>query len=114
VAHDRVGVGSLHAPWDYGYIAGTSHKEAMLVFARRQDGRSPLEKALDAAADLKPGSWAGVEALSMLAIEAQGRSEAESLYASAVDASNELKPGSWESVRALTWLARAGRELSAD
>lgn len=80
------------------------------MFAKRQDGRSPLEKALDAASGLKVGSWASVEALSMLAIEAQGRPEAESLYASAVNASTGLKPGSWESVRALTWLARAGRD----
>lgn len=80
------------------------------MFAKRQDGRSPLEKALDAASGLKAGSWASVEALSMLAIEAQGRPEAESLYASAVNASTGLKPGSWESVRALTWLARAGRD----
>lgn len=83
----------------------------MLVFAKRQDGRAPLEKALDAAADLKPGSWASVEALSMLAIEAKGRPEAESLYKSALDASRGLSSGSWESVRALTWLARAGRDL---
>jgi hypothetical protein len=48
----------------------------------------------------------------MLAIEARGRPEAESLYASAVNAATGLKPGSWESVRALTWLARAGRDRS--
>lgn len=82
------------------------------MFAKRQDGRTPLEKALDAASGLKPGSWESVEALSMLAVEAQGRPEAESLYASAVDAATGLKPGSWESVRALTWLARAGRVRS--
>lgn len=82
----------------------------MLVFTKHQDGRSPLEKALDAASGLKAGSWASVEALSMLAIEARGRPEAESLYASAVSASRGLAPGSWESVSALTWLARAGRE----
>ena len=80
------------------------------MFARRQDGRTPLEQALDAASGLKPGSWASVEALSMLAIEAHGRPEAESLYASAVNAATDLKPGSWESVRALAWLARADRE----
>lgn len=38
--------------------------------AKRWDQRSPLEQALDAASGLKPGSWASVEALSMLAIEA--------------------------------------------
>jgi hypothetical protein len=89
-------------------------EERMPVFGKRRDGRAPLEQALDAAAGLKAGSWASVEALSMLAIEATGRAEAETLYNSALDASGRLSPGSWEGVRALAWLARAGRQLHAD
>jgi len=81
------------------------------VFGKGRDKGTPLEEALTAASGLKAGTWASVEALSMLAIEAHGRPEAESLYASARDASVGLSSGSWESVRALTWLARAGREL---
>ena len=81
------------------------------MFGKRRDIGSPLEEALKAAAGLKAGTWASVEALSMLSIEAQGRPEAENLYESARDATASLSSGSWESVRALTWLARAGREL---
>jgi hypothetical protein len=77
----------------------------------RKDERSALERALEAAAGLKPGSWAGVEALAMLSIEARGRPEAETLHESARRASAGLAAGSWESVRALAWLARATREL---
>jgi hypothetical protein len=84
----------------------------MLVFGKRQDVGPPLERALEAASGLKAGTWASVEALSMLSIEALDRPEAENLYESALDASTGLSSGgSWESVRALTWLARAGREL---
>jgi hypothetical protein len=60
---------------------------------------------------LKAGSWASVEALSMLAIEAKGRPEAQALLGSALDAAARLPSGSWESIRALAWLARAGREV---
>ena len=81
------------------------------MFGKARDRGTPLEEALQAASGLKAGTWASVEALSLLSIEAQGRPEAESLYASARDASAGLASGSWESVRALTWLARAGREL---
>jgi hypothetical protein len=80
----------------------------------RDDERAPLERALEAAAGLKPGTWAAVEALAVLAIEARGRPEAKPLYESAVRASTSLRPGTWESVRALAWLARAGRELAPD
>jgi len=83
----------------------------MHVFGKAPDRGTPLEEALKAASGLKAGTWASVEALSLLSIEAHGRPEAESLYASARDASAGLSSGSWESVRALTWLARAGREL---
>jgi hypothetical protein len=81
------------------------------VFGKRRDERPPLEQALAAASGLKAGSWASVEALAMLAVEARGRPEADGLYRSATDAAAGLSSGSWESVRALTWLARAGREL---
>lgn len=81
------------------------------MFGKRTDERPPLEQALATASGLKPGSWASVEALAMLAVEAQGRPEAEGLCASARDAAHGLSAGSWESVRALTWLARAEREL---
>jgi hypothetical protein len=89
----------------------TPSKETMPVFGKRSVSGSPLEQALDAASGLKAGTWASVEALSMLAIEAKGRPEAQRLYESAVEASTGLSSGSWESVRALTWVARAGREL---
>ena len=88
----------------------TSPKGTMLVSGRRRDTGSPLEQALDTATGLKAGSWASVEALSMLSIEARGRPEAETLHESALDASTGLSSGTWESVRALAWLARAGRE----
>jgi hypothetical protein len=81
------------------------------VFGRRHDERAPLERALAAAGALKAGSWASVEALSVLSIEAKGRAEADQLYQSALDASAGLSDGSWDSVRALAWLARAHREL---
>lgn len=82
------------------------------MFARNRERRSALDEALAAADGLKAGSWASVEALAMLAVEAQahGRPEAEALHAAAEGAAQGLRPGSWESVRALTWLARAGRE----
>jgi hypothetical protein len=77
----------------------------------RKDERPALDRALDAAAGLKVGSWESVEAFAMLAIEAKGRPEAQTLYESAERAATGLASGSWESVRALTWLVRAGREL---
>ena len=77
----------------------------------RKDDRPPLDRALEAAAGLKPGSWQSVEAYAMLAIEAHGRPEARRLYDDALHASRGLASGSWESVRALTWLSRAAREL---
>lgn len=79
------------------------------MFGKRPDDRPPLDQA--AASGLKPGSWASVEALAMLAVEAKDRPEAAGLCASAQAAARGLSSGSWESVRALTWLARAEREL---
>ncbi|HET6562891.1 MAG TPA: hypothetical protein VFG72_13530 [Marmoricola sp.] len=84
------------------------------MFGKRQEPGSPLERALDAAAGLKAGSWASVEALSMLSLEAKGRPESRALHSSALDAAAGLSPGSWESIRALAWLAHAGRELGLD
>jgi hypothetical protein len=72
---------------------------------------APLERALAAAAGLKAGSWASVEALSLLAIEAKGQPVATDLHRSARDAAAGLKDGTWDAVRALAWLARADREL---
>ena len=83
------------------------------MFGKRTDDRPPLEKALEAAAGLKPGSWTSVEALALLAVEAAGRPEAHTLHDQAVEASHGLAPGSWDSVRALAVLARADRELRA-
>jgi hypothetical protein len=80
----------------------------------RKDERAALERALEAAAGVKVGAWSSVEAFAMLAIEAQGRPEAETLYERARQASTSLAAGSWESIRALTWLARARRELGLD
>ena len=49
----------------------------------RKDERPPLQRALEAAAGLKAGSWESVEALAMLAIEAKGQPEARKFYDSA-------------------------------
>ena len=81
-----------------------------MAFGRR-DERDPLERALEAAAGFKAGTWESVQSFAMLAVEARGRPEADRLYDQALDASQTLKSGSWESIQALTWLARAGREL---
>jgi hypothetical protein len=82
------------------------------VPGRRNDQRPPLERGLAAAAGLTAGTWASVEALSLLAIEAKGRPEATTLHQSALDAAAGLSDGTWDSVRALACLARAERELS--
>lgn len=81
----------------------------------RKDERPPLERALEAAAGFKPGAgaWPAVEALAVLAIEAQGRPEAGELLQRARDTAAGLSSGSWESINALAWLARAERELGA-
>jgi hypothetical protein len=80
----------------------------------RSDERAPLERALEAVAGLKAGTWTSVEVLSVLAIEAKGRPEAGTLHHAARQASLSLSAGTWDSVRALAWLARAGRELEFD
>lgn len=79
---------------------------------KNRDERLPVQRALDAVASLKPGSWESVEALALLAIEVKGRPESASLRDAARSASAGLKPGTWESVRALACLARADRELA--
>jgi hypothetical protein len=84
------------------------------VFGRSQNHLTPLERALEAASGLKPGSWESVEALSMLSVECAGRPEARSLYESALTASQGLQSGSWASVRSLAWLVRAERALAGD
>lgn len=73
-------------------------------------GRSPLERAHDAARGLKPGTWEAVESLSVLAIAAAGTAEAAVWLDLARSTAAKLKPGTWEAVRALAWLARAERE----
>jgi hypothetical protein len=80
----------------------------------RKDERAALDRALEAAAGLRVGTWTSVETFAMLAIEARGRPQAETLYEMAKEASVSLAAGSWESVRALTWLARAKRELDRE
>ena len=77
----------------------------------KSDDRDPLDRALEAAAGLRVGSWESVQAYAMLAIEARGRPESGQLYDQALEASRKLSSGSWESIRALTWLTRARREL---
>ena len=79
---------------------------------KQLDERPPLQRALGAVAGLKAGSWEGVEALALLAIEAEGRPECASLRDAAHAAAAGLKPGTWESVRALACLARADRETA--
>ncbi|GAA4713567.1 hypothetical protein GCM10025782_07250 [Pedococcus ginsenosidimutans] len=79
--------------------------------AKTADGRPPLQRALDAATGLKPGTWESVEALALLAIEAKDLPEGARLRDAAHTAADGLKPGTWESVKALAWVARADREL---
>ncbi|MGN6301329.1 MAG: hypothetical protein ACTHN8_09605 [Angustibacter sp.] len=76
--------------------------------AKQPDARPPLQRALDTAAGLKPGTWESVEALALLAVEV-GEPAATSLRDTAHRTAAGLKPGTWESVRALAWLARADR-----
>jgi hypothetical protein len=83
------------------------------VPGNRHDERAPLERALTAAGGLKAGSWASVEALSLLAVEAKGQAAAADLHRSALDAAASLKEGTWDAVRALACLARADRELGS-
>ncbi|BCJ39717.1 hypothetical protein GCM10010168_78270 [Actinoplanes ianthinogenes] len=83
------------------------------MFGNRNDERLPLQRALEAAASLKPGSWESVESLAVLAIECKGTPEAEQLYQTASRAAAQLKAGTYDAVRALAWLSRAGRELHA-
>lgn len=79
---------------------------------RPADDRPPLQRALDTAAGLKPGSWQSVEALALLAIETRGRPESAELLQAAHRAADGLKQGTWDSVRVLACLARADRETS--
>jgi len=81
------------------------------MFGSRHDDRSPLRRALEAAASLKPGTWESVESLALLAVECKGTSEAEDLYQTGLRVAAQLKAGTYESVRALAWLSRADREL---
>lgn len=82
---------------------------------KQLDGRPPLQRALDAAAGLRAGSWESVEALALLAIEAgaRGLPESSALLEAAHAAAAGTKAGSYESVRALACLARADRELAS-
>ncbi len=79
---------------------------------KQVDERPPLQRGLDAVAGLKAGSWESVEALALLAIEAEGLPERASLRTAAHTAAAGLRSGTWESVRALACLARADRELA--
>ena len=78
--------------------------------AKQLDERPPLQRALDAVAGLKAGSWESVEAL--LAVEAKGRPECTALRDAAHAAAAGLRSGTWQSVRALAGLARADRETA--
>ncbi|GAB3593144.1 hypothetical protein GCM10027446_14930 [Angustibacter peucedani] len=81
--------------------------------AKQADTTPALQRALAAAGSLKAGTWESVEALALLAVEAQGRAEGAGLLASARATASGLKPGTWDSVRALALLARAEREIAA-
>ena len=76
---------------------------------KQLDERPPLQRALDAVAGLKVGSWESVEALALLAVEAKGRAECASLRDAAHTAAAGLKSGTWESVRAKLRPPRARR-----
>jgi hypothetical protein len=91
--------------------SGPGIVEGIPMFGSRQDDRSPLHRALEAAASLKPGTWESVESLAVLAAECKGMAEAEHLYQTALRVAAQLKAGTYESVRALAWLSRADREL---
>ncbi|WP_157441121.1 hypothetical protein [Actinoplanes awajinensis] len=81
------------------------------MFGRFRDERPPLQRALEAASALKPGTWESVESLAQLAIACKGTPDAGRIYQSAYETAAELKPGTYDSVRALAWLHRAGEEL---
>lgn len=67
-----------------------------------------LARAIAGADALRPGTWESVEALALLAVEAQDRA----LLARAQQAASGLTGvGSWEAVRALALLVRAERHL---
>src|SRR5262245_3210030 len=91
--------------------SGPAVSERIPMFGPRHDDRPPLQRALEAAASLKPGSWESVESLALLAVECKGTPEAEHLYQTALRAAAQLKAGTYDSVRALAWLGRADREL---
>ncbi|KQU65095.1 hypothetical protein [Phycicoccus sp. Root101] len=57
------------------------------------DGRPPLQRALDATAAMKPGTWESVETLAVLAIEAKDLPDGPRLLASAHTAADGAKPG---------------------
>lgn len=97
-----------------GASAAKRTKEISLV-GRHVDARPALQRALDAAAGLRAGSWESVEALALLAIEAgaRGLTESAALLESAHTAAAVNKAGSYDSVRALACLARADRELAS-
>lgn len=73
--------------------------------------RPALERAVEAAAGLKAGSWESVEALALLAIEARSLPDGARLHEAAHLAAAGLRAGTWDSVRALACLARADREI---
>jgi hypothetical protein len=75
-----------------------------------RDERPAIERAQQAAAGLKPGTWESVEALALLAVEVGG-ADGRALCERARDAAAGLSEGDWRSVRALALLARAGRIL---
>jgi hypothetical protein len=79
----------------------------------RNELSPPLKRATDAARQLKPGTWEGVEALAFLAVASKASPASADLYRSALDASTTLKAGNWASVRALAVLAWVAGELNA-
>ena len=78
-----------------------------------RDQPAPIERAIEAASQLKAGTWEAVEALAWLAVEAGGTPASAALHQKARDVAAGLKTGNWQSVRALAMLARADRKLGS-
>ena len=84
------------------------------MFGKRSDEGSPLDRAAQAAAGLRPGTWESVEALAFLAVASKASPDGAAALRRATDTAAGLKAGTWESVRALAVLAWATAELGQE
>lgn len=66
-----------------------------MLSQKGEDQRPAVERALESATGLKPGTWRAVEALSLLAVEAKGTLEAGRILQPAHQAAERLSSGTW-------------------